>query len=136
MVVVHNRDRPFISSFPNRMHTYVYTNYADCRILIRYLTSIFELPIHPIASFKCKGMDKTFSFLNLEVCLNYAIFIIIFFLLFFHWATAKCGQFMRRKIHSLPSYLLLHVCDLFSYANVSVNMHFEAVLLLVGSLSH
>ena len=42
----------------------------------------------------------------------------------------------KEKIHSFPSYLLFHVCDLFSYDNVNVNMYLEAVLLLVGSLSH
>ena len=34
-----------------------------------------------------------------------------------------------------PSYVYLHVCDLFSYENVNVNMYFEAVLLLERSLS-
>jgi len=38
------------------------------------------------------------------------------------------------KVQSLSSYFFLHVCDLFSYENVNVNMHFEAVLLLVVHL--
>jgi len=45
---------------------------------------------------------------------------------FFHWATAKCGHFIGKKLHSLPSCVFLHVCDLFSYVNV--NMYFSVVL--------
>jgi len=41
---------------------------------------------------------------------------------------------MGEKLHSLPSYIIPHVCDLFLYVNVNVNMCFEAVLFLVGSL--
>jgi len=59
------------------------------------------MTIGPLESLKCKGIDKTFFFcffFNLEVCLDYAIFIFFFFfLLFFHGATAKCGHFMGRK---------------------------------------
>jgi len=34
------------------------------------------------------------------------------------------------------SYVRLYVCDLFSYAHVNVNMYFETILFLKGSLSH
>ena len=54
---------------------------------------------------------------------------------FFHCATGKCGHFIGKKLHSFSSYVFLHVCDLFSHAYVIVHMYFEAVLLLVGSLT-
>ena len=57
--------------------------------------------------------------------------------IFFHWATEKCVHFMGRK-GTEPSFLCPSPClsTVFSYENVNVNMYFEAVLLLVGSLSH
>jgi len=79
-------------------------------------------------------MDKTI-FQHLEVYLNHAIFI-FFLLLFFTRLQLYVVTLRGKEVHSLPSHVFLHVCDLFSYANVNVNMYFEAVLLLVGSLSH
>ena len=67
--------------------------------------------------------------------MKYAIFIFLL-LLFFTWLQQNVVTLWGEKIHTLPSYLILHVCDPFSYANVNVNMYFEAVLLLVGSRLH
>ena len=48
-----------------------------------------------------------------------------------------CTLYGEKKYRAfLPSYVFFHVCDLFSYEYVNVNMYFEAVLLLVGPLSH
>jgi len=58
------------------------------------------------------------------------------FIFFSHWPTAKYVNFMRKKLYSITSYVFLHVCDLFSYAHVNVNMYFETVLFIEGSLSH
>ena len=44
---------------------------------------------------------------------------------YFHWATVVT---LRGK--EVPSHVFLHVCDLFSYENVNVNMYFEAVCFL------
>jgi len=34
----------------------------------------------------------------------------------------------EKKLYNLPSYIIFHVCDLFLYVNVNVNMYFEAVV--------
>ena len=52
-----------------------------------------------------------------------------FHLIIFFFGLQQNVVTLWEKIHSLPSYLLLHICDPFSYANVSVGMYFEAVLL-------
>jgi len=52
-------------------------------------------------------------------------------------ATAKMWPLYREKYIAFPPISFsMSACYPFSYANVNVNMYFEAVLLLVISLSH
>jgi len=64
-----------------------------------------------------------------ELCHFYHLF-------FFIGLQRNVVTLQRYNLHSLPSYVIFHVCDLIFHVNMNVNMYFEAVLLLVGSLSH
>jgi len=49
---------------------------------------------------------------------------------------AKCVNLMSKSTIRTTFIVCLHVCDLFLYARVNVNMYFETVLFLEGLLSH
>ena len=40
----------------------------------------------------------------------------------------------EEKLHSLPSYVADHVCDLFLYPYVNVNSHFEAIFYVLQAI--
>jgi len=47
---------------------------------------------------------------------------------------AKCVNLMSEKLYSITPCVCLHVCDLFSFAHVNVNMYFETFYLFLEGL--
>ena len=133
--MVHNRDHPCF--FTEILIKHTPKDYlTSVPQPLKNLRSKFGMTMGPLESCKCKGMDKTFFFLILKFAWTICHFHLLLLLLIIIIFSLGYSTLWGEKIHSLPYYLLHHVCDSFSYANVNVNMYFEAVLLLLGSLSH